>query len=157
MKTFAINLLLAGLWAASLGGMNRENLGFGFLLGYLVLLWLQPTLGDAAYVRKGPRLVGLAFFFCWELLVSNLRVARDVATRKVHRRPGIVAVPLDASSDLEITLLAILVTLTPGTLVLDISDDRKVMFLHVMFVDDVGWVRRSIKEGFERRVMGLLR
>ena len=68
-----------------------------------------------------------------------------------------VAIPLDAETDAEITLLANLITLTPGTLSLDVSDDRRVLYIHAMYVDDVEELRRSIKDGFEKRVMELLR
>jgi multicomponent Na+:H+ antiporter subunit E len=74
-------------------------------------------------------------------------------------RPGIIAIPLDARTDLEITLLANLITLTPGTLSLDVSADRRVLYVHVMYIDndDIEAVRRSIKDGFERRVLEVLR
>lgn len=61
-------------------------------------------------------------YFLWQLLLSNLRVAYDVITPRLYMRPGILAVPLDAEIDLEITLLANLITLTPGTLSLDVSE-----------------------------------
>jgi multicomponent Na+:H+ antiporter subunit E len=68
-----------------------------------------------------------------------------------------VAVPLDARTDIEITVLANLITMTPGSLAIDVSDDRRVMFVHSMFVDDPEAFRRSIKESLERRVLELLR
>jgi multicomponent Na+:H+ antiporter subunit E len=80
-------------------------------------------------------------------------VAYEVVTPHYTMNPGIVAVPLDATSDAEITLLANLITLTPGTLSVDVSSDRKVLYVHVMFVTDADLFRRQVKEGFERRVM----
>ncbi len=94
-------------------------------------------------------------FFLWELVLANLRVARDVLLPVGRLRPAIVAVPLDLKTDWQITLLAILITLTPGTLSLDVSTDRKVLFLHAMHVDDPEALRREIKSGFERRVRRL--
>ena len=88
---------------------------------------------------------------------ANLRVARDVITPTSYARPGIVAVPLDARTDLEITLLSNLVTMTPGSLSIDVADDRSVMYVHSMFVDDAAELRRVIKDDFERRVLELLR
>ena len=70
---------------------------------------------------------------------------------------AIVAVPLDVETDGEITLLANLISLTPGSLCLDVSEDRKTLYVHVMFLDDVEECRRELKEGFERRVLELLR
>lgn len=73
--------------------------------------------------------------------------------------PGVVAIPLDARTDVEITLLANLITLTPGSLSLDLSEDRRVLYVHAMYIDggDVEAYRRSVKEGLERRVLELLR
>ena len=73
--------------------------------------------------------------------------------------PGVVAIPLDARTDAEITLLANLITLTPGSVSLDLSDDRRLLYVHAMYIDgeDVEAYRRSVKEGLERRVLELLR
>ena len=73
--------------------------------------------------------------------------------------PGVVAIPLDARTDAEIALLANLITLTPGSVSLDLSEDRRVLYVHAMYIDggDVEAYRRSVKEGLERRVLELLR
>lgn len=73
--------------------------------------------------------------------------------------PGVVAIPLDARTDAEITLLANLITLTPGSVSLDLSEDKRVLYVHAMYIDggDVEAYRRSLKEGLERRVLELLR
>jgi multicomponent Na+:H+ antiporter subunit E len=73
--------------------------------------------------------------------------------------PGVVAIPLDARTDAEIVLLANLITLTPGSVSLDLSEDRRVLYVHAMYIDggDVEAYRRAVKEGLERRVLELLR
>ncbi len=73
--------------------------------------------------------------------------------------PGVVAIPLDARTDAEITLLANLITLTPGSVSLDLSEDRRLLYVHAMYIDggDIETYRRSVKEGLERRVLELLR
>jgi multicomponent Na+:H+ antiporter subunit E len=72
-------------------------------------------------------------------------------------RPGVVAIPLDVKTDIQIALLANLVTLTPGSISLDISGDRSVLYLHVMYIEEPEAVRREIKEGFERRILEAFR
>jgi multicomponent Na+:H+ antiporter subunit E len=99
------------------------------------------------------RFIGFFFFFVWELLVANLRVAYEVLTPGFQMRAAIIDIPLDAESDLEITVLANLITLTPGTLSLDVSPDRKTLYIHAMHVDDVEQFRKDIKQRMERRVM----
>jgi multicomponent Na+:H+ antiporter subunit E len=73
--------------------------------------------------------------------------------------PGVVAIPLDARTDAEITLLANLITLTPGSVSLDLSEDKRWLYVHAMYIDggDIDAYRRSVKEGLERRVLELLR
>ena len=73
--------------------------------------------------------------------------------------PGVVAIPLDARTDAEIALLANLITLTPGSVTLDLSEDRRVLYVHAMYIDggDVEAYVRSVKDGLERRVLELLR
>jgi multicomponent Na+:H+ antiporter subunit E len=69
----------------------------------------------------------------------------------------VIAIPLDARTDTEILLLTTLITLTPGSFSLDVSSDRRELYLHVMYLDDPDQVRRQIKDGFERRVLEVLR
>ena len=157
MRVFLFNLLLALLWAAVVGSVDPAHLLTGFLVGYAVLWIARPVLGPTRYFGKLFEALRFAAFFIYELVLSNVRVAWDVLTPKAHRRPGVVAVPLDADSDVEITLLANLVTLTPGSLSLDVSPDRRCLYVHAMFVDDIDELRRDIKDGFERRVLDLMR
>jgi multicomponent Na+:H+ antiporter subunit E len=72
-------------------------------------------------------------------------------------RPGVIGVPLDAKTDLEITLLSILVTLTPGTLSIDVSADKRVLYIHFLDIEDVEEARRNIKNGLERQLLEVLR
>ena len=157
MREFGFNLALALLWAAVMGSIDPANLVTGFVFAYLVLWLVRPALGETSYFRKAPQALGFALFFVKELVLSNVRVALDVVTPGSRRRPAIVAVPLDVTSDEEITMLANVVTLTPGTLSLDVSPDRRTLYVHGMFVDDPEAFRRDIKDGFERRVRELLR
>lgn len=157
MREFGFNLALAILWAAVMGSIDSANLVTGFVFAYLVLWFMRPALGETSYFRKAPQAVGFALFFIKELVRSNFRVALDVVSPRSRRRPAIVAVPLDVTSDEEITMLANVVTLTPGTLSLDVSPDRRTLYVHGMFVDDPEVFRREIKDGFERRVRELLR
>jgi multicomponent Na+:H+ antiporter subunit E len=124
-----------------------------------MILWLlRGNAGDkSSYFKKVRQVAGFSLFFVKELVAANLRVAYDVLTIRHHMKPGVVAIPLDVETDLEITLLANLITLTPGTLSLDVSHDRKVLYVHGMYIEDIHGFRKSIKEGFERRVMELLR
>lgn len=157
MNLFLGNILLALVWTVLAGTFTLEYFAGGFLLGYLILFLARDTFSNAKYFTKVGQALSFLLFFFKELILSNLRVAYDVITPSYQMRPGVIAIPLDVQTSTEITLLANLITLTPGTLSLDVSDDRKVLYLHSMFVDDPDKVRDSIKNGFERRVIELLR
>lgn len=152
------NLLLALVWAALQGEFSLGSLITGFLLGYVILLALVRggVLGTSQYIGRLHRVVALAGFFLWELVRANLRLAVDVATPHYQMKPGILAVPLDATRDSEILLLAVLINLTPGSVALDVSRDRKIMYVHVMYIDTPEAARDEIKSGFERRVREVL-
>jgi multicomponent Na+:H+ antiporter subunit E len=118
---------------------------------------MRPLLGDTTYFTKLLRLVLLAGFVLYELVLSSLRVAWDVVTPRAYRTPGIIAVPLDAETDLEIAVVANLVTLTPGTLSLEVIESSRTLFVHSMFADDPDSIRTTIKQRFEAPVLELLR
>ncbi|NJN96394.1 MAG: Na+/H+ antiporter subunit E [Anaerolineales bacterium] len=149
---FVLNVLLALAWMALTGQFTPINLVAGFGLGYLLLWLARPTSETATYFHKVVQIISFFFFFLGEVIIANLRVAYEVISPPLTMRPGVVAIPLDLQSDAEITLLANLITLTPGSLSLDVSADRRVLYVHSMYVDDVEAFRREIKEGFERRV-----
>jgi multicomponent Na+:H+ antiporter subunit E len=155
-----INLVLALVWVGLTGDFTPMNFLFGFAIGF-AMLWLgRRSTGRSTptYFFKLWLIIGFAIFFIVEVIKANLRVARNVVSPLHHLQPGIVAVPLDITTDAEITLLANLITLTPGTLSLDVSEDRKVLYVHSIAVgSDVEAFKREIKSGFERRVMEVLR
>jgi multicomponent Na+:H+ antiporter subunit E len=152
-----LNLVLAVVWQAVSGDFSLGGLTVGLVLGYAALWVARPLYGDASYFRRVIGGIGFLLYFLKELVVSSLRVAYDVVTPPIHARPGVIRVPLEARTDLEIMLLANLISLTPGTLSLDLSGDRRTLYLHAMFVQDPDAVRREIKQGLERRLLELMR
>ena len=99
------------------------------------------------------RLLQLGGIFILELVWSTLSVTKEVLRPRVDIKPAIIAVPLDVVTDVQITVLANLVSLTPGTLSIDVSDDRRVLYVHVLTIDDDGTsARRAIKDRLERWV-----
>jgi len=151
------NISLALAWCAVSGRVTAGNFALGFGLGFLVLFLTQRIAGAPTYARKVRKVLGLLLFFVSELILANLRVAYEVLTPGYAMRPGVIAIPLDASTDVEVTLLANLITLTPGTLSLDVSADRRELYIHTMYADDPDRVREQVKRGFERRVLEVLR
>jgi multicomponent Na+:H+ antiporter subunit E len=157
MNFFLWNMLLALTWAFAAGEPFASNLAVGFVLGWLVLWLGGDVLGSRGYARRIVKIVEFGLFIAWDMLVANIRVAYDVLSVKHRMRPAFLAIPLDARTDAEIVLLANLISLTPGSLSLDVSPDRRILYVHSMNAGDPEQVRRRLKEGFERRVLELLR
>ena len=147
------NLLLTFIWVALTGGFTFANIFFGFLLSYFVLYIITRGSGRARYFRMVPRIIAFVFYFLYELIRANLQVAWEIITPKLYMTPGIVGVPLDVTSDSQITFLANLITLTPGTLSLDVSEDKKVLYVYSMYIKDRESFIRGIKNGFEKRIL----
>ncbi len=152
---FLLNLLLALAWTALTGQFTPLNFVFGFLIGYAVLRLMRRPGEPLTYFQRAGRVVRFALFYLWELILSNLRVAATVVAPFHSLRPAVIAVPLSIRSEAAIALLSNLLTLTPGTLALDVSDDRRVMYVHVIHAEDVERARREIKE-LERRVLEVI-
>jgi len=153
----ALHLSLALLWAMATGGITLPNLVMGFLVGGAVLHFAGPALGDPRYAVRGWKVVALVGFFLRELAVSSVRVAIDVLRPELTMTPAVVAVPLDLSGDIQITLLANLVSLTPGTLSIDVSEDRSTLYVHAMYGEDPEALRRHVKRAFEHRIQEVFR
>ncbi|RFC54019.1 Na+/H+ antiporter subunit E [Brumimicrobium aurantiacum] len=154
---FLLNILLAIVWVFLTGTVNAGNFAFGIVLSFLVLWIISPREKTGKYFVIIPRIISFMFYFLYELIKANLQVAADVVTPKFYMEPGIIKYPLEAKTDLEITLLANIITLTPGTLSLDVSNDRKVLYIHAMYVHDKDKFINSIKNGFEKRILDIVR
>ena len=150
---FLANLLLTFIWVALTGSFTFANILFGFIFSYFVLFIITRGSGRARYFRLVPKLIGFFFYFLYQLIKANVQVAWEVGTPKLHMTPGIVGVPLDVQSDAQITLLANMITLTPGTLSLDVSEDKKVLYVYSMYITNREDFVKEIKDGFEKRIL----
>jgi multicomponent Na+:H+ antiporter subunit E len=152
MSHFFNNILLALVWAALTGSFTLANFALGLLLGWVALYLVREQLATRRGRYRGGRILSLAVLFIKEVILSGWRVARLVTSPRMELRPGIFAYPLKLSSDFEITLLANLITLTPGTLSVEVSGDRKTLFVHAIDCSDVDKTVREIRDGFERKI-----
>ncbi|QPC87181.1 Na+/H+ antiporter subunit E [Mesorhizobium sp. NBSH29] len=153
MNLYLSNVILALAWAAVTGSFSLANIVFGFVLGAMALYLIREQTGSLGYFRRSWRILSLTALFLYELVLSAWRVSILVLSPKMDLKPGIFAYPLKAEHDVEITLLANLITLTPGTLSVDVSEDRKTLFVHAIDCSNPEAVRRDIASGFERKII----
>ncbi len=146
------SILLALVWAALQGEITPMTLLAGYVIGYALLALLaRGGVMPSTLATRTWHALRLAAFFAWELVLANFRVAADVlGSNRIE--PAVVAIPLDVTSDGEILLLSMLINITPGSVTIDLSNDRRTLYVHVMHMTSAEQTRREIKDGFERRI-----
>jgi multicomponent Na+:H+ antiporter subunit E len=162
MKTFGFHFFLA-LVLAYLFFLFTDLLPYNASTGLVVflaifsLLWLSSAAYHPSYFRKVPKAISFLGFFLKEVFVANVKIAVDILTPRYRMQPTVIAYPLSVQTDVEIMLLACIITLTPGTLSIDVSKDRKTLYIHALYFGKGGveGLKKSFKTGFERRLMQL--
>jgi len=102
---------------------------------------------------KIPHFFIFILFYMKEMVKANLYLARDILSPKMRISPGIVKINIRADSDNRILALFNLITMTPGSISMDISDDRKSIYVHGMYVKDRDSFEAEIKEGIEKKIL----
>jgi multicomponent Na+:H+ antiporter subunit E len=98
------------------------------------------------------KIISFMAFYAWEMLVSSFILAKDILHWNKNFEHGIVAVDIDLKSDMAILAMVNLVSMTPGSLTVELSHDRKKVFIHTMYLDDEQAFVYKIKNDFERRI-----
>ena len=154
-NAFLINIVLAVLWAAYQEQWSTNSLVIGFVVGYVLLSILHHGYGSLVF-----HVISYVIFLIWSILKSSIQVAWVVLEPTLKLDQGIVAVPLEARTDLEISLLATSITLTPGTLSVDTgwnAQGEHVLYVHNLVMGNAADVRRSVQQDFERRILRITR
>jgi multicomponent Na+:H+ antiporter subunit E len=154
---FVLNIFLALAWVALTGRLSPENLFAGFVMGYAAIWLTRDAIGAQGYVTKVPRVIRFSLYFLGLFARSSWRIAVEIVTPRDTMKPAILAIPLDASTETEILILTSLITLTPGSLTLDVSSDRRYVYVHEMYMTDPEQVRKELKDGLEKRLLEVLR
>lgn len=147
------NIFVALVWTFLKGEFNLVNLVWGYILGAGVLFLFPKIPPGKMYTKKVLGFIDLAWVFLVELVKANIAVLKQVCKGTVNPPSGIVAYPLEVKSDWGITVLANLITLTPGTISMEVSPDRKTLYIHTLEIEDPQSVIEGIKESFEKRVL----
>lgn len=151
------SLLLALLWLSLNGAVSPGHVLLAVLLGAGVPWLLQPLWpAPPRRIRRPLRAFALALAFAalvaWDVVVATLRVARAVLSPLRSLRPGFATVPIELDEPRAISLLAHVVTLTPGTVTVDVAEDRRSLTIHALDLSDPDGTVRTIRERYERRI-----
>ncbi len=152
MRLLLANVLLALVWILLTAQPTVENFAGGFVIGLLVLSLVGSGEEFRRYATRWWRSIAFAAYFLREVVAANIRLIYFLLAPDRKMRSGIVRVPLDLRSEWGITLLANVITLTPGTLALDVAPDRSALFVHAIYMKSPEDLVHSVKDGFERRL-----
>ena len=156
MKSLFLNLLLALTWCAASGAVSTQNFALGFFVGFAILSLQTEISRSGKYRKKVWHILVFALYFLREVFVGAIDVAWAVIWPYRTIRPGIVALPLSARTKIEQTLLANAMTLTPGSMSIELSSDGRTLYVHVMDMESADEVRRKFKNGLEAHLLRML-
>jgi multicomponent Na+:H+ antiporter subunit E len=141
----ALNLLLAIVWMFLYGDFSIMSLAVGFLVGLVGITFSRPVLGSDRYLRSVMGVFRLAAGFTRELVLANVQLARDILRPDPPFRPGFLRFDIRDLGPTETVLLANLVSLTPGTVTVDVDDQGYTLYVHTLYAQDPAAVRRDIR------------
>lgn len=148
-----LNIVIALIWMSLSNSFTGNNFIIGYVIGILILFVLRRFLKFDFYFFRVWAVLKLIVLFIKELLLANIDVIKIVLSPKMDIQSGIIAVPTRLKTDWELTLLAALISLTPGTLSMDFSDDNKYIYVHALHVPDKEAMIKQIHQTFERAIM----
>lgn len=152
-----LNVFLAFMWMFIKVSFDFSSFIKGYFFGLIIIFVFRRFFKSRFYLGNIYAALKLTLIFLRELILSNIAVIKVVLKPKLDMRPGIFAYETVLTKDWEITILSSLITLTPGTLVVEVSDDNKILYIHAMDIDDVDEAKNSIRNSFEKAIMEVSR
>jgi len=156
---FLLNITIAFLWTLLMDEDAFYPTTFltGYLIGIGILFLMHRFFGTKFYLLRVFSALKLLLIFISELSQSSLLIMKQILSPKLNIKPGIFTYEHSMEGDYELTTLALLLTLTPGSVVMEVSPDGKVFYIHAMDVESSrDSVLKSIKV-FEKAIMEVTR
>ncbi len=147
-----LNVFLAFIWMFLSNDYSSLAFCKGYFFGVIIIFALRRFFDHRFYILNIIAVMRLLAIFLIELVKSNISVLKVILSPKLELRPGIFALETELEKDWEITILSNLITLTPGTLVLEVSEDNKTLYIHAMDIEDVEQAKLDIKNTFEKAI-----
>lgn len=136
---------LVAVWVVLWSDVTVANLLSGVVVALAVTM-VTDTTRDGELLFRPLRAAHFALYFAYKLVEASVIVTLTVIAPANRTRAGIVAVPLTSCPDALVTLIADTISLTPGTLTLEVRRDPLVLYVHVLHVHDVEQVRRDVRK-----------
>ncbi|NQD99239.1 Na+/H+ antiporter subunit E [Staphylococcus xylosus] len=147
-----VNLMLSVFWLFVTGSYTFNNFILGYLFALLLVYLMRGVLPGRFYIITVYKIVQLFLVFLIELVKANIDVIRIVIKPRIDNEPAFFTYQTDLKNDWQIALLSNLITLTPGTIVLGVSDDRTKIYIHSIDFTTKEEETESIKSSLEKVV-----
>lgn len=147
-----LNFMIAFLWMFLHNDWTAPRFIIGFLLGIGVLFAMR-RFWNRLYLEKVWAIIKLILLLLRELVVSSYIVVKAVLRPELNIRPAILKYKTELKSDWEVATLITLLCLTPGSVVLEVADDNRTLFIHAMDIQDVEQFKANIRNTFERAIL----
>lgn len=134
---FLVHLVLVVIYLALTGDVSFVNIVFGVAIAYgVILVYEGATQNARSYSRRILGLASFSVYFTRILIVANLEVAREILTPGYQMSPRLLRYSVAGMTDVQITWLANAITLTPGTLSVDLNAEADSLYIHAMYGED---------------------
>lgn len=146
-----ISAMLLLVWLALNNTLHPAHLLLGALLAVAIPWWTSRFTGEirAPRIRQPLTIVILGLIVLFDIVKSNIAVARLILGPESHIKPAFIWVPLEITEPHAKAVLAGIITMTPGTLSADFSDDGKYLLVHALNVEDADGMIAEIKSRYE--------
>lgn len=152
-----LNFFLALVWMFMTVSFTPSGFIIGFLVGLGIIILMRRFFSKRLYILRVWALISLFLLFLRELFMSSIQVLAIVIRPNMNIKPAIFEMETELNNDWQVTLLSALITLTPGTLVIGISEDQKRLYIHALDFEDIDSAVSSIKNTFERAILEVSR
>ena len=143
------SVMLIAVWLL-LNGFSYGQLLLAVILALLIPIITYPYVRGHAPVKKPLAMMTYSLRLLYDIVVANLDVARRVVLPNRYLKPGWLAYPLSMTEPFPVTLLASSVSLTPGTVSVEFSEDRTCLYIHVLHLEDEKELQAFIFRRYEQ-------
>lgn len=147
------SIVIFAVWLLLNNSAAPGHILLALLFAFTIPKICYPLQSDQPRAHKPLKIFRYFSILIWDIVIANLRVARLIISPNAKLRPAFIAVPLDIEGALPITLLASTISLTPGTVSADVSEDQRWLYVHVLDMDDEQALIKEIKTRYEAPLM----
>lgn len=152
-----LNFTVAFVWMFLVQNFTGQGFITGYVLGLVALFGMRRFFTGRLYIERAWAFLKLSLMFLWELIKANIAVLKVVLKPELDMQPAFFAYRTELTHDWEIVLLSSMITLTPGTVVIHVSDDAKTLYIHAIDCGNIEDEIDSIRNSFEKAILEVSR